>query len=492
LPPTTSGCQTHGIDESLVRGRIDSLLHAWKVNKRDVGLEGVLLKTYLETMHGTSDASGAAPGGSQGPLGTTAQLENNFQKLYNQGFRYILDVHVICSRSPEGRNLSSITVVRATVPELDRESNEAGPVEFRPATEVVNDASLLNEATARAMARVWDQPSVLIDRPGPELSVGQPFRARVEVTDGAVAADAVELRARIYRVADGSDLCDRIAAWNELRGGSRLGSLPASRDARKLTVGESRESGVEQELGGPGTYAFRVSLLDDGAGADKALDLGRDVFRCVRVVPPRVIVSLSYVPPSWLAPGDLNFDDTPGHDTRSEWLLFGHVGPASGIGAAFGTSHRIRRGTESNNWDSTADISKATVAGAVPWDLSVLSVYGGVDLGMRHYFFPWLAIDLRIAGMLRLDIVDRSDIPASLSTNSKTTGVPIDFTVVGTAAVTLIPPWFNWSVHGFVLAGAPRTSAFFLRPDPLVRRSIYYDPNYLWLAPGVGLDYAWQ
>jgi hypothetical protein len=241
---------------------------------------------------------------------------------------------------------------------------------------------------------------------------------------------------------------------------------------------------------GPGRYAIRVSdrkdAWDDKADANSD---GHDAFRCLRVVPPRYVFGANYFFPKTLWTDD--FDAPPSATTPTEWVLLGHAGPPAGLGLAFGISHRKTAGAGPTEWDSTPTITTAGVGGTVPWNLSVVSLYSGLDWTVRWYLLPSLTLDWRTFAMVRFDIVDDAEVPASLSASAKPPALPIDATI----AMTLGMGWTicqGLSVTGSALLGAPRVSAYYWKPDAIQRRSIYYDPTSVWLGFGLGADYSWE
>jgi hypothetical protein len=218
--------------------------------------------------------------------------------------------------------------------------------------------------------------------------------------------------------------------------------------------------------------------------------MGRDAFRCLRVVPPRYIFGATYFFPETETKANRDVDAPPSVSSPAEWVLLGHAGPPAGLGLAFGISHRRRTGAGPTEWDSTSAITSAGVAGTVPWSIGVFSLYSGLSWSIRHYLHPALTFDWRTFAMVRLDIVDDADIPPSLSASAKPT-LPVDATIAMTAGLALTICQ-GLSLTGSALIGAPRLSAYFWTPDPVARRSVYYDPTALWLGLGLGLDYSWD
>lgn len=203
------------------------------------------------------------------------------------------------------------------------------------------------------------------------------FATHVDVVRPPNGARRLGLRASFVRVRDGDDVCDRVQAWNELRGDvSLLAKMPSN--AHSVNPWRSTTTiPIVYTVRAPGQYLLQVADVRSGDTKTTAALEGREVYACVRALPPRLVAGASYFSPSFI--WSRNRDQSVLPETRGEWH-----GP-SGFGGALGMSRRTRSGIGPSSWDQTAQLTGSDTNGSVPYTLRTFSIYPGLSYAERVY-----------------------------------------------------------------------------------------------------------
>jgi hypothetical protein len=388
LRPTTRGCESEGLDESQVRSAVKSQLGDWQVEAEDLGQQGEMIKAYVE-------AAGSAAGLptpplelSRGRLGVAEQLSAQYHSLFNKGFRHLLDVRVSCSRTPKGEDVFAMTAMRASVASSRKDLVSEADLEGfdRPETIVISDVSQLSDALSLVLARAWrDKPAMLVRASDGDAPAIDGVEARLEVTQAArtvIARRAIPVATTsAIGIGTDRDLCDQIRDSNRLRGETKLDTVVGNwikrhrQDPQETPVKEDaldtwRSFPVPIEpfkwLGGNEYYLVKASVTGS-----------RSAYRCVHALPTKVVFAADVFPSFALWSTTRNSQQLPEH--RADWLALGYVGPANGLGVALGASHRLSTGIGASSWADTANVTSASVSGAIPYQVDTFSFYIGAN-----------------------------------------------------------------------------------------------------------------
>lgn len=483
LAVSVPGCEIDGLADSLVKDHVKDVLESWGVVADDPGLLGDPLKRYFDA----ASPAAALPGGSselsRGPAGIAEQMAGALKDIYNQGFRNILDVRVTCSHTPAGEDIFSITATRVEMPSSRPDLVTMTRPVPHSRSEVVSGESLLNEAVTLVVARLWHKPALMIHWSKNEVAAVQSLEARVEVADDS---EPVTVRTSVVRRRDDRDTCDRISDWNKLRGKPDFVPIVQDRSDDAIREPKTRQSWFDYSLDGPGYYILHASLPHQGAKDGPAS--GVDAYRCVHALPPSVVLAVTYFEPLTLF--SLTREKTRLPETQKEWMALGFLGPPDGLGGAVGTSEKTRQGVGPSSWNDTATITSTTIAGTVPYTLTVYSLYAGLDWSERFDLSSRWTWDYRLFALMRFDITDTGGVPAALQQfQGRVGGSVLDLTAGGLLDVSLRIA-SELSIYLTATAYFPRATAFGMSDD--VRRTLYYDPTIFTAGLGAGASYSWQ
>lgn len=488
LPVSLIGCQAYGIDEEHVKERVTGLLGAWGTGPADLGLQAAIAKGYIAAAHG-GEGTPEADRALKGSLDTSVQLQNYLDDLFQQGFSRLLDIRLTCSRTPQGEDVFSVSATLVTLASGALNEGDQDTPAFLKTTKVVKGLDRLNVATSSALATLWNKRALLLDHAPNELGLLETFGSRVEMVRPSHEKRSIPLRVSVVKVPEGSDACDRVQAWNELRGdASLLAKLPAS--ARTIVAGQDTNSvPLAFSVRAPGQYLLQVRMPGKRDSGVQAAVEGREVFACFRALPPTLVAGATYFSPDFSL--SVNRAQSKFPETRNQWQVLGFMGQPTGIGIAFGVSNRTRRGVGPSSWDDTTSITTSDSQGTVGYVMRTFSLYPGVSFAERWYLSRRWSFDARGFALLRLDFYDTSGVPDELAAFKQVSSSGVDATFAATGAIS-VALTSQLSLHCAALLEVPRASAWFVKLSEEERRTVYYDPHFFLAALGLGVAYTWQ
>jgi hypothetical protein len=346
-----------------------------------------------------------------------------------------------------------------------------------PSTTVISDASQLNEALTLVLARLWNRPALLVRHSDADAVAADGIEARLELAQEPNRKADVEVRIAVTGITNRA-LCDRIRDWNRLRDVLPT-NLPV--DFKEEEPPEGRERWVNYSLRGSDYYVIKATLGESSEAS---------VYRCVRALPPRVVFAAAVFPSSEYSLLSLPIHSAVLPETHSDWLALGFIGPMKGLGAALGLSHELRFGIGSSSWADTANIRSASVSGTVPYEVDETSVYVGVNWAFHYDLSSRWSLNARPIVLLRFNDTDTSGVPSSLAAFSSRSGSSLfDFSLafLGDIAFRIrrdlsvgLTGLFSFPQLGTILA------------SDALKRTVYFDPTYLQLGIGAGINYSWQ